>query len=101
VAAIGPCIGPDAFEVGPEVLEAFEQRFGAAAPIRRRSDGKGSVDLQAAVRQQLIDAGVPEARIDGHDRCTYRDAAEFYSHRRDNGVTGRLAAVIGARGTAR
>jgi YfiH family protein len=98
VAAIGPCIGPEAFEVGPEVLEAFEQRFGSAAPIRRREDGKGTVDLQAAAHRQLRDSGVLEERIDGHDRCTYRDAGEFYSHRREHGVTGRLAAVIGVRG---
>ncbi len=94
VAAIGPCIGPEAFEVGPEVLDAFEKNFGPDAPIRRRPDGKGSVDLREAVRRQLMSLGVGAARIDMTDRCTCRDADEFYSHRRDRGITGRMAAIV-------
>ncbi len=94
LCAIGPCIGFDAFEVGPEVLAEFTNRFGDAAPIRARADGKGHVDLRAAVRMQLIALGVPSDQIDETDRCTHRDADEFFSHRRDNGVTGRLAALI-------
>jgi YfiH family protein len=94
VAAIGPCIGPDAFEVGPEVLDEFTRAFGDAAPVRRRDGGKGTVDLREAVRLQLVDAGVGAARIDVSDRCSYRDADEFFSHRRDRGITGRMAAII-------
>ena len=94
VAAIGPCIGPDAFEVGPEVLEEFRNIFGGQAPVRHGPGGKGTVDLREAVRRQLLAAGVPAGRIDTTDRCTYRDAEEFFSHRRDHGVTGRMAAVI-------
>jgi copper oxidase (laccase) domain-containing protein len=98
IAAIGPCIGFDNFEVGPEVLEQFAQKFGAAAPIRRRDDGKGYVDLRAAIRRQLLAAGVAENQIDSTDRCTFRDAEEFYSHRRNQGITGRMAALISPRG---
>jgi YfiH family protein len=94
IAAIGPSIGMDNFEVGPEVLEEFSTAFASDAPIRRRSDGKGHVDLKAAIRLQLLHAGVDDSRIDVSDRCTTRDAAEFYSHRRDAGLTGRMAAVI-------
>ena len=97
VAAIGPSIGFDAFEVGGEVLDAFRQAFGPQALVRRRGDGKGHVDLREAVRRQLVAAGVPDDRIDGTDRCTVRDRDEFFSHRRDNGVTGRMAAIIGAK----
>ena len=97
VAAIGPCIGGDAFEVGHEVLAEFVRVFGDDAPITRRVGDKGHVDLREAVRLQLIRAGVPQERIDTTDRCTYRDAGEFFSHRRENGVTGRMAAVIAAR----
>jgi len=93
-AAIGPSIGFDAFEVGPEVLEEFERVFGAAAPIRLRDDGKGHIDLHEAIRIQLRAAGVRESRIDTTNRCTYRHVDEFYSHRRDNGVSGRMAAII-------
>ena len=96
VAAIGPCIGVDAFEVGNEVLAEFAKAFGDQSRHLCRSGrpGKGYVDLREAVRRQLIGAGVGAERIDVSDRCTFRDTEEFYSHRRDNGVTGRMAAVI-------
>jgi YfiH family protein len=97
LAAIGPCIGPEAFEVGPEVLTEFSTAFGADAPIRRADTGKGFVDLPAAIRIQLTAAGVPADCIDASDRCTVRDADEFFSHRRDAGRTGRMAALIGPR----
>jgi YfiH family protein len=94
LAAIGPAIGFDAFEVGPEVLAEFKRVFGTNAPIRRRDDAKGHVDLRTAIRAQLIAAGVAADRIDISDRCTFHDAGEFFSHRRDRGVTGRMAAII-------
>ena len=94
VAAVGPCIGFDAFEVGPEVLAEFDRAFGDDAPVRKRPDGKGHADIAAGCRLQLIAAGVGADRIDTTDRCTFRDAGEFFSHRRDHGVTGRMAAVI-------
>ena len=99
LAAIGPCIAVDAFEVGPEVLDAFDQAFGDNAPIARGAAGKGQVDLRAAVRLQLLRAGIAADRIDTTDRCTHRDAGEFFSHRRERGVTGRMAAVIAPRAT--
>jgi YfiH family protein len=97
VAAIGPCIGRHAFEVGAEVLSAFETAFGPDAPVERNDNGKGRVDLREAVRIQLVGAGLSPDRIDTTDRCTHRDAAEFFSHRRDRGITGRMAAVIAPR----
>jgi YfiH family protein len=96
-AAIGPCIGYDAFEVGPEVLEQFEARFGPDAPLRRRADGKGHIDLRAAIHRQLREAGLAEEAIDATDRCTFRDGDEFFSHRREKGLTGRMIAVIAAK----
>ncbi|MGB7160882.1 MAG: peptidoglycan editing factor PgeF [Tepidisphaeraceae bacterium] len=94
VAAIGPCIGFDAFEVGSEVVAEFERVFGSAAPIRRTDDGKGRIDLRAAVMLQILGAELLEDQIDTTDRCTWRDANEFYSHRRDRGITGRMATLI-------
>lgn len=93
-AAIGPCISFDAFEVGPEVLDEFERKFGRDAPIRRRDDGKGHVDLREALRRQLRSAGIWQNRIDTTDRCTFLHGEEFFSHRRDRGITGRMAAII-------
>jgi YfiH family protein len=104
LAAIGPCIGYDAFEVGSEVLAEFDRVFGKNAPLRRTTadkgqtdkgqTGKGYVDLLAAIRLQLLTSGVADAAIDITDRCTHRDADEFFSHRREHGVTGRMAALI-------
>ena len=97
IAAIGPCIGFDAFEVGTEVLDAFAKKFGSAAVARRDSDAKGHVDLRESARLQLIAAGAISDRIDTTDRCTFRDADEFFSHRREHGITGRMAAIIAPR----
>jgi YfiH family protein len=96
LVAIGPSISGEAFEVGPEVLAEFERSFPAAPPIQRYEDasGKGSVDRRNAIRQQLIGFGVAPDRIDSTDRCTVRDRDELFSHRRDHGITGRMAALI-------
>jgi hypothetical protein len=99
LAAVGPCIGFDAFEVGPDVLREFDRVFASAAPTRSNGNGKGYVDLRAAVRAQLQKAAIAEANIDMTDRCTYCDAEEFFSHRRERGVTGRMAALIAPRST--
>ncbi|GJQ28930.1 MAG: laccase domain protein [Phycisphaerae bacterium] len=99
VAAVGPCIGPEAFEVGPEVLAEFRRVFGPEAPVRERADGKGHVDLKAALASQAREAGVD--LIDVLPHCTARDAMRFFSHRRERGVTGRMVGLIGpAPGTA-
>jgi YfiH family protein len=99
VAAIGPCIGFDSFEVGSEVMHEFTRALLDDAPLRKHAGdaNKGFVDLRAAVRLQLRHAGLSDDRIDTTDRCTFRDADEFFSHRRDRGVTGRMAAMIGTR----
>ena len=96
IAAIGPCIGQDAFEVGPEVLAEFESVFGGEAPIARMPDGKGRVDLRRAARMQLLNSGLRGENVDSTDRCTVTHREEFFSHRREGGITGRMAAVIAA-----
>lgn len=99
IAAIGPCISGDAFEVGGEVLAEFQRVFGADAPVRPSPiPGKGYVDLRRAIAIQLQTLGVSSERMDISDRCAVRDRAEFFSHRRDHGVTGRMAAMISPRG---
>jgi polyphenol oxidase len=90
-AAIGPCISATHFEVGEEVAAEFTNQ-GLADAIRPIPNQKPHIDLQHAVRAQLQNAGV--TAIDTHPFCTFRDAEDFYSHRRDNGITGRMAAVI-------
>ena len=70
LAAIGPCIGFDAFEVGPEVLAEFSRCFGDDAPVRRADGGKGFVDLRQAIRLQLTSAR-HRPRSDRHDRSLH------------------------------
>jgi len=92
LAWLGPAIGPDAFEVGSDVREAFLAANPAAAeaftPYRA---GKWLADLFKLARQRLACCGVQ--RVLGGGLCTHRDAARFYSYRRDQ-VTGRMAALI-------
>jgi YfiH family protein len=90
-AAVGPCISRDFFEVGPEVEAEFVRLFGASPRWADRH-----VDLPEAVAMQLRQSGLIDTHIDRTDRCTARDRDEFFSHRRDRGITGRMAAVIAA-----
>lgn len=91
VAVVGPGIGRCCFEVGPEVLEAFADVPGAAAPSAGRSDG-GMLDLRAMVEARLRGAGVE--RVEHVDLCTHCREDLFFSHRRDGGVTGRQCGIV-------
>ena len=98
--AIGPCIGAGAFEVGPEVLAAFRDRFGPRTPIVREAPspgGKGFVDLQLALVTDVHRALGHAAKVDVLPHCTFSEPDLFFSHRRDRGMTGRMAALIGPR----
>jgi YfiH family protein len=96
VAAVGPCISSAHFEVGEEVVQAFAN-VGLHAAVLRRTGDKPHVDLAAAAAHQLIAAGLARTVIDRTDHCTFRDAKLFFSHRRDAGNTGRMAAIIAVR----
>lgn len=92
LAWLGPAIGPDAFEVGPEVRAAFLAADpGAEAAFRAQPGGKWLADLYALARARLAAAGA--TRIFGGDYCTYTDADRFFSFRRD-GICGRMASLI-------
>jgi len=82
-AAIGPAAGACCYEVGEEVHSAFASYGGRA----RRGD---NLDLKAIAREQLERAGV--ARVHDARLCTICQT-DFFSHRRDRGVTGRQAGV--------
>ena len=93
-AAIGPCIGPAAFEVGPEVLMAFDMRFGTDRGITRAFEsGKGTINLKRALEIELSNAGITQYETLPH--CTVSEPDLFFSHRRDNGMTGRMIGFIG------
>jgi YfiH family protein len=81
VAAIGPGIGPCCYAVGEEVAVPFREAFGDDV-VR---DGK--LDLWTSAERALRAAGVE--RVDRFDLCTSCEPERFFSHRRDQGRTGR------------
>jgi polyphenol oxidase len=103
--ALGPAIGPCCFEVGPEVVEAFEaglpgaRAAGVIVDPQEGGGGKPHVDLKAANRLLLERAGVAPASIDAGDECTSCDRARFFSFRRDRGQTGQHLGFISRAGS--
>jgi YfiH family protein len=94
-AWLGPAIGPGAFEVGADVLAAFEAALpGQAADAFRphpERPGKYLADIYMLARRTLARAGI--TRVHGGGRCTATEPDWFYSYRRD-GVSGRQASLI-------
>jgi polyphenol oxidase len=92
-AAIGPSIGADHYEVGPNVLAKVEQTFGAdAEELIEVRGGKTYLDLWAANRLQLKQSGVTQIEVAG--LCTACHLDDWYSHRAEKGKTGRFGALI-------
>jgi hypothetical protein len=83
-AALGPCIGQCCYEVGPEVLDAFSDLDGVA-------DGR-MLSLRAVAEANLRAAGV--SAVEHVDLCTSCRPDLFFSHRRDDGVTGRQCGIV-------
>lgn len=95
LVGIGPSIGSDCYTVGTEVAERFRTAFSAHADkILRERDGEIHLDLWAANRFQLMEAGVADDKIDCANVCTSCARTSFYSYRAAGGRTGRLAAVM-------
>jgi len=93
---LGPCIGPSAFEVGPEVRAEFTGHdAGAEGCFRPLPGGKWLADLPALARRRLAAAGALQVHGNDGSRawCTVTNASRFFSHRRD-GVSGRFAASV-------
>ena len=92
LAWLGPAIGPEKFEVGPEVRAVFVQHDAQAAQaFRGARDGKYLADIYQLARLRLQRLGV--AAVYGGGFCTVTERARFFSYRRD-GATGRMAALI-------
>ena len=121
-AAIGPCIRKCGYSVGAEVRAEFESQFSYAGEVfdevfdsnaihvkypllflNQRAPGHGDLgpeihlDLVAANKRQLEDAGVGVEHISVVEGCTACDTKRFFSHRAEFGKTGRMMAVIGIR----
>ncbi|MFO7582330.1 peptidoglycan editing factor PgeF [Guyparkeria sp.] len=94
MAWLGPAIGPAHYVVGEEVREAFMRDYPADASAFRgaSAQGKYHADLFALARARLRRQGI--SRVYGGERCTFTQSDLFYSYRRDEGRTGRMATVI-------
>jgi len=100
LVALGPAIGPCHYEVDEPVRAAFHRWPWWEAVAVPNGPGRWRLDLQAANRRQLLEAGVSSERIDVLDLCTYHYPDLFYSHRRER-ITGRMAAIVGVPSPAR
>ena len=122
-AEIGPGIHGCCYEVGTEVRDEFSSQFAYASELFRETKESDSIrerfpllflsarppghtdvpkkiflDLIEANRRQLLDAGVPAQNVSASPLCTSCRTDLLFSHRKENGVTGRMLAVAGIRG---
>lgn len=99
IVAIGPCIGPQSYEVGQEVIDAFaatwpEQDARGAWWMPQAVPGKYRLDLWTITRDQLVAAGVAPAHIHLAGLCTATHHAVLQSYRVEGSAAGRMVAAI-------
>ena len=91
---VGPSISIEKFQVGEEVVAAFDNHFGTTEGLMRRDpdDGTAYMDLWEANRRDLAAIGVEHIEIMGI--CTASNTDDFFSHRQEKGKTGRFGVVV-------
>lgn len=92
IVGVGPSIGKDCYEVGEELLEKFSG-IGLENCFERR-DKKLHFDIKEANKQILLSIGIKTENLEVSSNCTFSEKNDFYSYRRDNGNTGRMAGMI-------
>ncbi len=96
VVALGPAILGCCYEVGDDVVKALRASCGVETDfVSRTLSGGASVDLHAALRSQLLTAGVPSGAIHAAPWCTRCRSDLFFSFRGEGPATGRLMAAVG------
>ena len=97
-AAIGPCIGQECYEVGEDVYEAFKASFRSGETFFEPEEGtdppKYFLDLAAANRAVLLEAGIKEEHISVSGLCTKCHPEWFFSHRLSGPDRGTMSAFI-------
>jgi YfiH family protein len=97
LAGVGPSIGPDHYPVGEDVVLQVREAFGSEADRHlRREDGRVSFDLWTANQVVLEQAGIGSIEMAGV--CTACHPEDWYSHRGDQGRTGRFGGLIALSG---
>ena len=96
IAAIGPCICEDCYEVDMPVLDAFMESGIDVTGVfcEGRDENHFMLNLVRANKNILISAGIKEDNIDISDICTCCNSSELHSHRATLGKRGNLAAII-------
>jgi hypothetical protein len=93
LAAIGPSIGPDHYEVGMDVVNELTENFPSNHEgFLANNNGKYLLDLWKLNTFVLKDSGVKEIEI--AQKCTACEVNEWFSHRKEKGNTGRFGAVM-------
>ena len=91
---MGPCICQKHFEVDEALGQRFAEAFPGVPLLKPGRPGHAHVDLPMAAAAQFMEAGVLPEHISISDVCTYCEPERLYSHRRDKGDTGGMAAYL-------
>ncbi len=94
LVSTGPSICKNCFEVDLELAERFAAEFQTDALYTHGRPGKAQLDLELAAALQVLEAGVKPENLTLMNACTYELEEHFFSHRRDKGETGSMAAYI-------
>jgi len=95
LAAIGPSIGPEVYEVGHEVVTAVQKNLlFPDKMLQKNASGKFHFNLWEANRQILLAAGLKEENIHVSEECTFQEEEKYYSARREGIQTGRIVSGI-------
>lgn len=95
VAATGPGIGPCCYQVDKKVHSSFNSTFAYPEGVfTEDGPGKWRLDIEAANMARLRATGIREDRLGGGGFCTACRSNEFYSYRKEKGLTGRQAAMV-------
>ena len=97
IAAVGPSICADCYEVSEDVADAFRREFGEDVLSAGREEGKYQLDLWRANEKALLDAGLTGAQISVTDICTCCNEDKLFSHRASKGKRGNLGAFLSLR----
>lgn len=88
-AFVSPCLSVENFEVGQEVAEQFPDE-----QVDYQNFEKPHVNLKGFIKQQMLEAKIPEENIEIHPECTITEAEKYYSYRREGNQSGRMMALI-------
>lgn len=92
IAAIGPSIQECHFEVSDDVAQIFADEFGSDTAVKYGE--RYHVNMQLAIKKQLMEAGIAAEHIDDSGICTYCNSDTLFSHRKTNGKRGNMGAFI-------